>query len=106
MPQDEANQIAQQKIDDAHRSNATELDLGADVVAAKEALTELPASIGSLTHLQKLRVSGHQSTALPESIGRLSHLETLDLSNNRLTTLPVSLTGLKKLRLLDLSHNQ
>lgn len=38
-------------------------------------LTELPDSLGSLTHLQKLQISGNRLTYLPASIGNLNRLE-------------------------------
>ena len=85
MAKDEAYKQAEQKIADALRSGATELDL------RSMQLTELPESIGQLTQLTSLDLSSNQLTALPDSLGQLTQLTFLNLANNRLTTLPDSL---------------
>jgi internalin A len=92
-------------------------------------LTELPDSLGHLTHLWELYLGGNQLTTLPEGLdqlpqlralyvyrnrlttlpqelGQLTQLLTLDLSNNRLTTLPEELGQLTQLLTLDLSNNR
>ena len=109
MPKDQAYLEAEQKIADALRSGATELDL------RSMALTELPESIGQLTQLKKLDLSWgykdekqkNQLTALPDSLGQLTQLTSLNLSNNQLTALPDSLAALgalTQLETLDISY--
>ncbi len=111
MPKDEAYQQAEQKIAEALKTGATELDL------RTMKLTELPESIGQLKQLRKLDI-GHdwkkddkdknQLTALPDSLGQLTQLTSLDLSDNQLTALPDSLAQaqLTQLTELNLSNNQ
>lgn len=52
-----------------------------------------------------LDLSSLNLTNLPETIGELTHLEALDLSWNRLQALPPELGKLTKLRILDLNYN-
>ena len=93
MAKDEAYKQAEQKIQQALQSGATELDL------RDMKLTELPESIGQLKQLRKLDLSWdyedeklkNQLTTLPDSLGQLTQLTSLDLSNNQLTALPDSL---------------
>ena len=84
MPHDQAYLEAEKKIEEALQSGATELDL------RNMNLTELPESIGQLTHLLKLDVGGdswkekekNQLTELPESLWKLTQLTSLNLSSN------------------------
>lgn len=109
MPKDSAYLEAEQKIAEALKTGATELDL------RSMKLTELPESIGQLKQLQKLDL-GHDYrrdekdknhlTTLPDSLGQLTQLTILDVSNNRLITLPNSLSQLMQLTELNLSSNQ
>ena len=69
-------------------------------------LTSLPESIGDLTNVTVLNLSGNQLTSLPESIGKLTNVTTLNLSRNRLTSLPESIGNLTKITTLDLRRNQ
>ena len=99
MARDEAYRKAEQKIEEARRSGAKELDLiGMD-------LTELPESLGQLTQLQKLNVHSNQLTALPESLGQLTQLKSLELHGNRLSALPEQLGGLTKVKVLRLGDS-
>ena len=107
MAGDEAFHPAEEKIEEARRSGATQLNLSGNYCAKdSEKLTELPEALGQLTRLQKLNLSRNQLTSLPESLGRLTQLETLNLSRNHLTSLPESLGQLGQLRALHLSDNQ
>lgn len=69
-------------------------------------ITELPESIGQLSHLQELDLYDNQLKVLPESITQLTQLQELVLSNNRLTDLPESIAQLTQLQYLDLDSNQ
>jgi Leucine-rich repeat (LRR) protein/GTPase SAR1 family protein len=106
MARNEAYRIAEQKIEEALRSGATQLDLSARFVAKDDKLTELPDSLAQLTQLQQLYLRNNQLTALPDSLAQLTQLQLLDLQNNQLTALPDSLAQLTQLQLLDLSNNQ
>ncbi|MDJ0516045.1 MAG: COR domain-containing protein, partial [Trichodesmium sp. MO_231.B1] len=66
----------------------------------------LPESIGNLTKLEHLDLTGNQLKNLPESIGNLTKLEHLDLTGNQLKNLPESIGNLTKLEHLDLSFNE
>ena len=96
----EALVAAEEKIAEALRTGATELDL------AYMELTELPESLGQLTQLQSLKLSSNQLMALPELLGQLTQLRTLNLSRNQLTALPESLGQLTQLQTLNLIGNQ
>ncbi|NEO88189.1 MAG: hypothetical protein F6J87_28620 [Spirulina sp. SIO3F2] len=107
MARDWAYQAAKYKIAEALRTGATELDLSCDWVAEdSERLTELPESLGQLTQLQTLDLSGNQLEELPESLGQLTQFQTLNLSHNQLTMLPESLSQLTQLQTLNLLGNQ
>ena len=107
MPKDQAYQQAEQKIQQALKSGATELVLGGDYKTPEEKkLSELPESLWKLTHLKSLTISYTKLTTLPPSLGQLTQLTELDLSNNQLTTLPDSLGQLTQLTSLSLSSNQ
>ncbi|MEM7537223.1 MAG: leucine-rich repeat protein [Chloroflexota bacterium] len=69
-------------------------------------LSTLPNAISSLHNLQDLYLNDNRLSTLPESIAQLHNLQHLDLSNNQLSTLPESITQLHNLQHLDLSNNQ
>ncbi|MCP4221171.1 MAG: hypothetical protein GY765_41460 [bacterium] len=69
-------------------------------------MTELPDSIGNLTQLESLDLSGNQLTKFPDSIGNLTQLESLNLSGNQLTKFPDSIGNLTQLKSLNLKDNQ
>ena len=105
MARDEAYRRAEEKIEAARRSAAKELDLSQGYQSSQK-LTEVPESLGQLTQLQSLDLSGNQLTTLPEWLGRLTQLKTLYLYRNQLTTLPEGLGRLTQLKTLDLAGNQ
>ena len=70
MTPEEGYREAEQRIELARQEGATELDL------RNLALTEVPESIGQLTHLEKLALGGlgdskNQLTELPDAIAKL-----------------------------------
>lgn len=72
-------------------------------------MTELPAAATELPNLQKLKISWSKMTTLPNSIGNLTTLEELDISGypvrwNSITYLPESLGSLPNLRVLNLAY--
>lgn len=69
-------------------------------------LGTLPNSIGELTRLKELRISGNQLRELPDSIGNLSQLQRLWASGNRLRNLPDSIGKLADLHHLDVHNNE
>lgn len=96
----EAHQSAKAKIQQAAQQGATHLNL------AGLGLSELPESLGLLTHLERLDLSGNQLESLPDSLNRLTGLQRLNLSSNQLTSLPESLGLLVDLQRLSLPGNQ
>jgi internalin A len=88
------------RIDKARRSGAISLNL------LRMKWTELPESVGQLTQLEHLDLSGTLLTALPESIGQLTRLKELYLGGSRLTALPESIGQLTQLEHLDLSDTR
>lgn len=72
-------------------------------------VTDLPAEIELLTHVQFLQLIQMQlkDSDIPASIGRLTNLKALDFSANQLSTIPVKMIGQpKNLTYLSLSQNQ
>ena len=103
-----AYEIAQQRIEEAERTGATELELH-DLP-----LTELPPEIGRLSRLEKLFLGSEEPwreqgkarlATLPSEIGQLIQLQRLYLSQNNLTQLPPEIVQLTQLRQLYLSQN-
>ena len=85
------------RIEEAHRTGATELNLR-DI-----GLPELPESLRRLPGLQALNLSGNQWSVLPEWLGQLTALQDLDLSGCDLSVVPESLGRLAGLQNLNLS---
>ena len=92
-------EIAEERIEAARKSKATELDLWG------LSLTELPASVCQLMQLERLNAGANQLTGLPEGLSRLTQLKHLDVSNNQLTALPEDLCEIACLEELDASLN-
>jgi hypothetical protein len=107
MAKNKAFQAAEEKIAEALRAGATELNLSCKWNAEdSEKLTELPESLCQLAQLQTLDLSNNKLMSLPELLGQLTQLQSLDLSNNKLTALPELLGQLTQLQSLDLSNNK
>ena len=107
MAQDKAYREAEAKIEAAGLSGEQSLDLSVELWNLKSPkLTELPETLGQLTQLKSLDLSGNQLEALPESLGQLTQLQWLHLGENQLTALPESLGQLTQLRELYLGTNQ
>merc|ERR1711871_1152257 len=69
-------------------------------------LAELSPSVGRLTSLLNLNVSGNCITSLPAAIKMLSGLKVLVASGNALEELPGALSELSNLEVLDVSRNK
>jgi len=111
MPHNQAYLQAEKKIEEALRSGATELSLtgfisDVKLVEPDITLTELPASLETLTQLQSLDISKNQLTELPKWLGKLDQLQSLNIYHNKLSVLPESLGQLIQLQELNLSYNQ
>ena len=129
MPKSQPYLEAEQKIQQALKSGATELDLngmgltelppalwklkslkvlklGYEYTGEKNQLKEIPKEIGQLMQLTQLNLSSNKLTILPDSLGQLTQLTELNLSSNQLTALPDSLGQLTQLQLLFLVGNQ
>ncbi|HEV7473180.1 MAG TPA: COR domain-containing protein [Pyrinomonadaceae bacterium] len=106
MERDEAYQKAEEKIQEALRTEATELDLSGGWQKESPKLSVVPESLGLLTRLHSLDLSNNHLTALPEWLGQLTELQSLNLSSSQLTALPESLGQLTELQSLELSYNQ
>lgn len=96
---DDAYREAEEKIEQARRSGAKELDLRG------MGLTGVPEALGTLTALQELWLHGNQLTSVPEALGKLTALQGLSLSNNQLTSVPEALGKLAQLQRLFLRNN-
>lgn len=105
MARDKAFKRAEEKIGEARRTGATQLNLTSWDDSDHLALTELPESLAELSQLQTLGLWDNKLTSLPEWLGQLTELQTLDVSDNQLISLPNSLSQLTRLQTLDLGSN-
>ena len=69
-------------------------------------LTGLPESLGQLSSLRLLDLSGNRLSALPEALANLAYLQKLDLDENELTTLPDWIGGVAALETLNCTANR
>ena len=99
MAKDEAFREAEKRIERVLRDEAVYRSF------ARTGLTELPKSLGELSHLRMLRLDRNRLTNLPEWLGDLSKLKILYLPKNQLTDLPSSLAQLEQLKILKLDDN-
>jgi hypothetical protein len=75
------------------------------LILTNNKIEKLPASLGSLSHLQKLMLAGNQLSSLPESMASCKNLELIRLSANQLTRLPPWLFALPRLSWLAYAGN-
>ncbi|KAI5062489.1 hypothetical protein GOP47_0023028 [Adiantum capillus-veneris] len=66
----------------------------------------VPESIGKMTWLMELNLSGNRLTKLPDSVGDLVNLVNMDVSLNQLTVLPETIGRLTCLKTLILDNNK
>ena len=88
------------RIEEARRTGATELDLSC------MELKQVPALVSQLDGLVKLNLSYNRLTQLPDTLGALKSIQDLDLTDNFLTELPDSISNLTNLRILKLAYNR
>jgi internalin A len=87
-------------IDQAADEQSNILDLSGNQI------TEIPAEIARLTHLNSLNISHNRITEIPVEIGELINLTDLNLRVNQITNIPTQIENLSRLNYLDLSHNK
>lgn len=66
---------------------------------------ELPSSIGLLTNLYELDLSGTYLTKLPPEIGNLKNLHSLNLESSKIESLPPEIGNLKNLYYLNMESS-
>ena len=118
----ENQQIALQKIQEAHDKQLKKLDLShlhlsylpddieklrhiETLCLQHNKLHNLPAAIGQLSSLKVLDASYNQISNISRGIRKLNHLEELHLQHNKLNTLPRETTQLQTLTKLSLDYN-
>ena len=84
-------EAGRERLEAAQRDGSTKLDL------ADCGLTEVPAEVFALEHLEELSLAGNALAELPEALGALGNLRRLTLAGNRLRALPASLGALGRL---------
>ncbi|MCX2576349.1 leucine-rich repeat-containing protein kinase family protein [Pedobacter sandarakinus] len=75
------------------------------LILTNNELSELPASIGRCSKLEKLMLAGNALTMLPEALGNCQNLTLLRVAANKLTSLPDWLLVMPKLAWLAFSGN-
>ena len=101
----QAYKDAEEKIEIALRSQATELDISGGGTPLSS-LTALPESLSRLTQLEKLVLSRNRLRELPSWFGQLAKLKALDLSDNRLKVFPEWIDELRELEWLNVAFNR
>ena len=69
-------------------------------------LTEIPESIGNMSHMSVLYLNYNELTSLPSNITNLSNLIYLVLSFNQITLLPYDIGDLSNLFWIDIGYNE
>jgi len=85
---------------ESERENKTTL------VLSKQGLYEIPARIGLLTNMTRLKLDGNHLTYIPFIITNLINLEYINLKSNDFTEFPEALCCMRKLSFLDISNNK
>lgn len=75
------------------------------LILTDNALTELPASIGTCLHLRKCALAGNRLRTLPENMHNCQELELLRISANALTAIPDWITHLPRMAWLAYAAN-
>jgi hypothetical protein len=75
------------------------------LILSDNRLREIPAQLGSCTHLQKLMLAGNQLQRLPDELAACTRLELLRIAANRFAQLPDWLFTLPRLAWLAYSGN-
>lgn len=75
------------------------------LILTNNKIEKLPASLGSMSHLQKLMLAGNRLQSLPEEMAECKNLELIRLSANQLQTLPLWLFTLPRLSWLAYAGN-
>ena len=75
------------------------------LILTNNKIEKLPASLGSLSHLQKLMLAGNRLQSLPEEMAECKNLELIRLSANQLAALPPWLFTLPRLSWLAYAGN-
>jgi Leucine-rich repeat (LRR) protein/GTPase SAR1 family protein len=91
--------IAKQKIEQARRTEASELSL------TDLRLKTVPPELWDLTNLKALWLNGNDLTELSRDVSHLSKLKHLVLATNKLTSLPNEICELERLQVLTLGGN-
>jgi hypothetical protein len=120
--QDEPMEAARARIEAVRASGATSLDL------VRMGLSDVPAEIATLEHLESLNISSNplrefplvlselrnlktlyiiaaQLESIPPEIGKMVSLEVLDLGSNNLISLPDEIASLSNLHYLSIANN-
>ena len=69
------------------------------------ALTNVPAEIAKLRHLELLDLSGNNLSTLPHELGMLTHLKEFYVFDNNLSTIPPQFGSLHQLQTLGIEGN-
>jgi hypothetical protein len=75
------------------------------LILTNNKIEKLPASLGSMSHLQKLMLAGNRLQSLPEEMASCKKLELIRLSANQLQALPPWLFTLPRLSWLAYAGN-
>ncbi|XP_031270048.1 disease resistance-like protein DSC1 [Pistacia vera] len=100
----EANGIAATKLPSSMESLSNIRELSFERWKGQELVRSLSPMLSGLKLFKKLNLNDCNITELPNSLGDLSFLEHLYLSGNNFESIPATIINLSKLSSLDLSH--
>lgn len=101
--------VAVQSVSSVNNGRIVQLHLVYDqslVRTLPARLTVLPASVGRLTALRSLDITGNALDSVSESVSLCTDLEFLSMDRNSLSSFPEWITGCTRLRRLNLGGNQ
>jgi len=68
-------------------------------------IKKIPAGLGKISKLKKLKLPGNEIAKVPRTVGKLKDLNECDMSRNKIKSIPPTITKANKLERMILKHN-
>jgi len=68
-------------------------------------IKKIPAGVGKISKLKKLKLPGNEIVKVPRTVGKLKDLNECDMSRNKIKAIPPTITKANKLERMILKHN-
>ena len=69
-------------------------------------IKKIPAGLGKISKLKKLKLPGNEIAKVPRTVGKLKDLNECDMSRNKIKSIPPTITKANKLERMILKHNR